>query len=48
MSPTWVGQVSDPGKNSFHKKCKNLDDIAVYFDYIFKIKMKKINNESYD
>ena len=30
MSPTWVGRVSDLGKNGFHKKCKNLDDIAVY------------------
>ena len=31
MSPTWVGRVSDPGKNGFHEKHKNLDDIAVYF-----------------
>ena len=30
MSPTWVGRVSDLGKNGFHNKCKNLDNIAVY------------------
>ena len=30
MSPTWVGRVSDPGKNGFHKKYENLDNIAVY------------------
>ena len=30
MSPTLVGRVSDLGKNGFHKKCKNLDNIAVY------------------
>ena len=30
MSPTWVGRVSDPGKYSFHKKCKNLDNITIW------------------
>ena len=29
LSPTWVGRVSDPGKNGFHKKCKNLDNITI-------------------
>ena len=24
MSPTWMGRVSDPGRNGFHKKCKNV------------------------
>ena len=27
---TWVGRVSDSGKIAFIKKCKNLDNIAVY------------------
>ena len=39
-SPTWVGQVSDPGKNDFHKKCKNLDNIAVYLIESLKSKWK--------
>ena len=30
MSPTCVGRVSDLGKNGFHKKCKNFDNIALY------------------
>ena len=30
MSPTWMGRVSDPGKNGFHKKYKDSDNIAVY------------------
>ena len=30
MSPTWVGWVSDLGKNGFHKKCKNLHNITVH------------------
>ena len=28
--PDLGGRVSDLWKNGFHKKCKNLDDIAVY------------------
>ena len=43
MSMTWVGQVSDPGKNSFHKRCKNLDDIAVYL--IASLKSNWKNNK---
>ena len=42
MSPTWVGRVSDPGKNSFHKKYKNLDNIAVYLIASLKSKWKNI------
>ena len=42
MSPTWVGRVSDLGKNGFHKKCKNLDDIAVYLIASLKSKWKNI------
>ena len=40
MSPTWVGRVSDPGKNGFHKKYKNLDNIAVYLIPSLKSKWK--------
>ena len=40
MSPTWVGRVSDPGKNGSHKKYKNLDDIAVYLLASLKSKWK--------
>ena len=40
MSPTWVGRVSDPGTNNFHKKCKNLDNIAVYLITSLKSKWK--------
>ena len=40
MSPTWVGRVSDPGKNGFHKKCKNLDNIALYLIASLKSKWK--------
>ena len=47
MSPTSVGWVSDPGKNSFHKKCKHLDNIAVYLTTSLKSKWK-INNKKYD
>ena len=43
MSPTWVGRVSDPGKNGFHKKYKNLDNIAVYL--IASLKSKWKNNK---
>ena len=43
ISPTWVGRVSDLGKNGFHKKCKNLDDIAVYIWLHIKNKSEKIN-----
>ena len=32
-----------PGKNGFHKKCKNLDNIAVYLIASLKSKWKKIN-----
>ena len=37
---TWVGRVSDPGKNYFHKKYKNLDNIAVNFITSLKPKWK--------
>ena len=30
VEQTRVGWVSDPGKKSFHKKCKILDNISVY------------------
>ena len=40
MSPTWVGRVSDPGKNGFHKKYKNLDNIAVYLIASLRSKWK--------
>ena len=40
MSPTWVGRVSDPGKNGFHKKYKNVDNIAVYLIASLKSKWK--------
>ena len=40
MSPTWVGQVSDPGKNGSHKKYKNLGNIAVYLLVSLKSKWK--------
>ena len=40
MSSTWVGRVSDPGKNGFHKKHKNLDNIAVYLIASLKSKCK--------
>ena len=40
MSPTWVGRVSDLGKNGFHKKCKNLDNIAVYLTAHLELKWK--------
>ena len=30
-----------PGKNDFHKKYKNFDDIAVYLIASFEIKVKK-------
>ena len=40
MSPTWVGRVSDPGKNSFCKKGKNLDNIAVHLITSLKSKWK--------
>ena len=36
MTPTWVGQLSDPGKNSVRKWI-----MLLYIDYIFKIKVKK-------
>ena len=39
MSPTWVGQVSDP-ENGFHKKCKNLDNVAVHLIASLKSKWK--------
>ena len=32
--------TSDPGKNGFHKKCKNLDDIAVHLIASLKSKWK--------
>ena len=37
--PGWDG----PGKNSFHKKCKNLDNTAVYL--IASLKSKWKNNK---
>ena len=37
---TWVGRVSDLGKNGFHKKYKNLDNIAVYLIASLKSKWK--------
>ena len=40
MSPTWVGRVSDPGKNGFHKMYKNFDNIAVYLIASLKSKWK--------
>ena len=40
MSLTWVGQVFDPGRKGFHKKCKNLDNIAVYLITSLKSKWK--------
>ena len=40
MSPTWMGRVSDPGKSGFHKKCKSLDNIAVYLTASLKSKWK--------
>ena len=40
MSPTWVGRVSDLGKNGFHKKCKILDNIALYLIASLKSKWK--------
>ena len=46
MSPTWVGRVSDPGKNGSHKKCKNLDNIAVYLIASLKSKWKKYTNKN--
>ena len=46
MSPTWVGRVSDPGKNGFHKQYKNLDNIAIYMIASLKSewKNKQIKN----
>ena len=38
---TWVGRMSDLGKKGFHKKCKNLDDIAVYIWLHIKNKSEK-------
>ena len=40
MSPTWVGRVSDLGKNGFHKKVQNLDNIAEYLIASLKSKWK--------
>ena len=40
MCQTWVGRVSDPEKNGFHKKCKQLDNIVVYLITSFKSKWK--------
>ena len=40
MSLTWVGRVSDLGKNGFHKKFKNLENIAVYLIASLKSKWK--------
>ena len=45
MSPTWVGRVSDPGKNGFHKKYKNLDNIVVYLIASLKQSEKKTNKK---
>ena len=44
MSPTWVGQVSDPWKNGFHKKYKKFDNIAVYLIASLKSKWKSKQN----
>ena len=41
MSPTWVGPVSDPGRNGFHKKYKNLHNITVYLIASLKSNWKK-------
>ena len=47
MYPTWVARVSDPGKKGFHKKYKNLDNIAVCLIASLKSKWKnkQINNK---
>ena len=44
--PGW--DVSDPGKNGFHKKYKKLDNIAVYLIASLKSKWKNKQIKKYE
>ena len=48
MSPTWRGQVSDPGENSCNEKFKDLDDITVYLTTSLKSKWRYKQIKTYE